>query len=243
MPMAQQVRSPHRVLVAERNLMQGELLTRALCDENDFEIIGTVSDCKEVLRLLRRFEPGIAIVSSDLQDGICAGLDLIAEVRAKNPRTMTVVLLDDSDRESVVEAFRNGARGIFLRTQPFTMFPKCLRAILQGQVWVRNEEVEYLLEALTRPQPSHLVTSKVKSALTSRESEIARLVAEGLSNREIASKLSLSEHTIKNHMFRIFDKTGVSSRVALVLYAFSQQEQVWKADNTAKSREVGTLIS
>jgi len=223
--------------------MQGELLARALCDETDFKIIGTVSDSKEVLRVVRRFEPGIAIVSADLQDGSCAGLDLIAQIRAKNPGTKTVVLMDDSDRELVVGAFRNGARGIFSRTQPYTMFPKCLRAILEGQVWVNSKEIEYLLEALTRPQASHLVTSKVKSALTSRESEVAQLVAEGLSNREIASKLSLTEHTIKNYVFRIFDKTGVSSRVSLVLYAFSQQEQVWKADDAATSREVGALIS
>jgi two-component system nitrate/nitrite response regulator NarL len=242
MPLAQHIRAPQRILVAERNLMQGELLTRALCDENDFEIIGTASDPKEVLRLVRRFEPGIAIVSTDLQGATSAGLDVIAQVRAKNSCTKTVALLDDSDPELVVGAFRNGARGIFFRTQPYTMFPKCLRAILEGQVWVNNNEIEYLLEALTRPHAPHLAASKVKSVLTSRESEIAQLIAEGLSNREIASKLSLSEHTIKNYVFRIFDKTGVSSRVSLVLYTFSQ-EQAWRTDNAARSREVGTLIS
>jgi len=221
MSVAQHVRAPQRILVAERDIMQGELLTRALCDEDDFEIIGTASDPEEILRLLRRFEPGIAIVSAHLQDGTRAGLEVIAQVRAKNWRTKTVALLDHSDRELVVEAFRSGARGIFFRAQPYTMFPKCLRAILEGQVWVNTQEIDYLLAALTRPQASHLVTSKVKSVLTSRESEVAQLVAEGLSNREIATKLNLSEHTIKNYMFRIFDKTGVSSRVSLVLYASS----------------------
>jgi DNA-binding NarL/FixJ family response regulator len=91
--------------------------------------------------------------------------------------------------------------------------------------------MNYILDALVSPGSLQLVDSQGKSVLTQREAEVAHLVAEGLSNREIAERLRLSEHTVKNYIFRIFDKTGVSNRVALVLYAFSQQEVAHTASN------------
>ena len=219
-----------RILVAERSSMQCELLARALCADGEFEIVGTTSDSKEALGLLNKFEPGVAVISADLQDGLCAGLDVVAQVRRKNWRTRGVVLLDRSDRQMVLEAFRNGARGVFFRTQAYEMLPKCIRTVVQGQVWMNTKEMNYLLEALNSPQSLHLVDDNGKFLLTARESEVSQLVAEGLTNREIAAKLGLSEHTIKNYIFRIFDKTGVSSRVDLVLYAMSQ---VYKSDASA----------
>src|SRR5262245_1545111 len=211
-----------RILVAERSSMQCELLARALRADGEFEIVGTSSDSREALGLIRKFEPGVAVISADLQDGSSIGLDVIAQVRRKNWRTRSVVLLDRSDRQLVVEAFRNGARGVFFRTQPYEMLAKCIRTVVQGQAWMNTKEMNYLLDALNSPQSLHLMDDNGKFLLTARESEVSQLVTEGLTNREIAAKLGLSEHTIKNYIFRVFDKTGVSSRVALVLYAMSQ---------------------
>jgi two-component system nitrate/nitrite response regulator NarL len=222
---AQHDRATQRILVAERSSLQCELLARALCAEREFEIVGTASDSTEALRLLYEYEPRIAIVSIDLEDGPSAGLEVIAKPRAKNWRTQCVALLDRSHRKLVVDAFRCGARGIFFRGQSYKMFPKCLRTILKGQVWVNTQEMNYLLEALGSPQALHVVDSNGELVLSPRESEVARLVTEGLSNSEIAVRLMLSKHTVKNYLFRIFDKTGVSSRVALVLYTISHQDQ------------------
>ena len=213
-----------RIIIAERSSMQCELLARALGTERELEIVGTASQSTNVLRLLTEFEPRVAVISADLQDGTGIGLEVIAHIRAKKWDTRTVVLLDRSDRQLVVEAFRRGARGVFFREQPYEMFPKCLRTVLQGQVWVNTTEMNYLLEALTSHQALHLVDGEGNLLLTPRESEVAQLVTEGLSNREIAAKLDLSEHTVKNYLFRIFDKTGVASRVALVLYTMSRQD-------------------
>src|SRR5262249_23479379 len=102
---------------------------------------------------------------------------------------------------------------------------------VQGQVWVNTKEMNYLLDSLTSPQSLQLVDGNGKFLLTARESEVGQLVTEGLTNREIAAKLGLSEHTVKNYIFRIFDKTGVSSRVALVLYAMSRRQQASRVDN------------
>ena len=235
--MAQHAGVTERIIVAERSSMQCELLARALRAEPEFEILGTASNAKDALYLLRQFEPAVAVVSADLQDGPGSGLEVIAQVRARDWRTRTVVLLDRSDPESGVGAFRRGARGVFFREQPYEMFPKCLKTVLQGQVWVSTTEMNYLLEALTTRQSFQLVDGNGKSMLTPRESEVAQLVTEGLSNREIAVKLDLSEHTVKNYLFRIFDKTGVSSRVALVLYTMSRQDQAHRTPGAITGNE------
>jgi DNA-binding NarL/FixJ family response regulator len=87
-----------------------------------------------------------------------------------------------------------------------------------GQVWASSTELQYLLEALTQPAVTAF-NGKGNSVLSAREIDVVRCVSEGLTNREIAQRLKLTEHTVKNYLFRIFDKLGVSSRVEVVLYA------------------------
>jgi DNA-binding CsgD family transcriptional regulator len=84
--------------------------------------------------------------------------------------------------------------------------------------------MQFVLEALGQVAPLHIVNAKGKSLLSKREEEVVACVAEGLTNREIARQLTLSEHTVKNYLFRIFDKLGISGRVELVLYALSHRE-------------------
>jgi len=235
---AQNVRDPQRIVVAERSSLQCELLAKALSAEREFQIVGTASDSQQTLRLLRHLEPGIAVVSADLQDGAGAGLEVIAQIRARNWPIRSVVLLDRSDRKSVVKAFRSGARGVFFRAQPYEMLPKCLRTIHRGQVWVSTQDMNYLLEALADPLSLHLVDDRGRTLLTSQESKVAQLATEGLSNRGIAAKLGLSEHTVKNYMFRVFEKTGVSNRVALVRYTMSCREQSHGAESVSEGSAV-----
>jgi DNA-binding CsgD family transcriptional regulator len=90
----------------------------------------------------------------------------------------------------------------------------------QGQVWANSAELRFLLEALCESEPAGTIEPGTEAILSKREQDVVRCVAEGLSNREIASRLGLTEHTVKNYLFRIFDKLGVSSRVEVVLYAF-----------------------
>src|SRR5206468_12241739 len=80
-------------------------------------------------------------------------------------------------------------------------------------------ELQFLLESMSEPVPMKFLSASGDALLSARELDVVRCVAEGLSNREIAQRLSLREHTVKNYLFRIFDKLGVSSRVEVVLYA------------------------
>jgi DNA-binding NarL/FixJ family response regulator len=212
------------ILVGDSTPMQCELLARVLKAERDFQIVAIASDSAQILRYLSDLKPSIAVVSADLQDGPGTGLKVLAEAHTKRLGTRCILLLDLSDRRWVIAAFRNGARGVFFRAQPLDLLPKCIRIVHQGQIWANTRELNYVLEALAGAGALHLFDANGKSMLTQREAEVVRLVAEGLTNREIAGKLQLSDHTVKNYIFRIFDKTGVSSRVGLVLYAFSQQK-------------------
>jgi DNA-binding NarL/FixJ family response regulator len=128
--------------------------------------------------------------------------------------------MDASQAADVVEAFRCGARGVFSRTESSKTLAKCVSSVHQGQVWANSAELRYLLEAFRESEPIRLTDSRGEAILSKREQDVVRCVAEGLSNREIASRLNLTEHTVKNYLFRIFDKLGVSSRVEVVLYAF-----------------------
>lgn len=137
------------------------------------------------------------------------------------------MLLDRSQPELVVEAFRAGARGVFSRSDSdIIMLFKCIQRVLEGQVWADSTQLHYLLEAFASvPAEPPAAKDRSLSLLTAREETVVRLVAEGMGNREIAQQLNLSEHTIKNYMFRIFEKLGLSNRVELVLYAIARLNQ------------------
>jgi DNA-binding NarL/FixJ family response regulator len=129
------------------------------------------------------------------------------------------------DKELVIDAFRLGAVGVFSRNGPFERLCKSVEVVSQGQIWATSEELHYVLTAFAKsPKPPKL-DPKVESRITVREAAVVRLAIEGLSNREIALRLALTEHTVKNYMFRVFDKLGVSNRVELVLASLRQEER------------------
>src|SRR5208337_801178 len=140
-----------------------------------------------------------------------------------------VMLLDSSKREAVLEAFRSGARGVLGRHESVEIFSKCLRRVHEGQIWANSEQVALLTHALASSHTVGAVDARGMNLLSKRETEIVRSAAQGLTNREIAERFSLSPHTIKNCLFRIFDKLGVSNRVELLLMTMSQDHDAQSA--------------
>ena len=207
-----------RVLAADSTSMSTQLLADALARDPQFQMIEPPPNFGAILPLLRREKPHVAVVSAKLGESGRGSFELIREICAQVPDTRVIVLLDSSDRSAVVEAFRAGARGVFCRTEPFRLLAKCIQCVHSGQIWANSGELQFVLEALAQPGFATL-RAHSGSLLTARELDVVRCVAEGLSNREIAHRLKLTEHTVKNYLFRIFDKLGVSSRVEVVLYA------------------------
>jgi DNA-binding CsgD family transcriptional regulator len=124
--------------------------------------------------------------------------------------------MESSGRTSVVDAFRAGAKGVISRQDSLESLNKCVQCVRNGQVWATKEELSYAMEALTTC-PTFVGRGKTPlSALSLREQQVIQCLAEGLTNREIGHRLGLSPHTVKNYLFRLFDKVGVSSRVELL---------------------------
>ena len=207
-----------RVLAADSTSMATQLLVDALGRDPQFEMIESPSNAPAILDLVRKEKPPIALISDQLGEPRLRGFEVVREIRNQSPGTSVIVLLDSSERTSVTEAFRAGAQGVFCRTEPFRLLAKCIQCVTNGQVWAGTSELQFVLAALAQPQLTHCL-NLIGGVLSVRETDVVRCVAEGLTNREIAQRLKVTEHTVKNYLFRVFDKIGVSSRVEIVLYA------------------------
>ena len=207
------------VLVAEANQMGSQLMAEAFRgQERRMQVEVVAADSTSLMKVLERKRPQVAIISARLQDGPMAGLKVLQEMRAAQQVVPTVLLLDSQDRELIIECFRAGARGVFCRSKPFEALCKCIQVVSQGQIWADTTELQYVLEGLAETTRVPVVGNAGPIRLSKRETEVIALVAEGLTNREIAQQLGLSTHTVRNYLFRIFDKIGVSNRVLLVMY-------------------------
>jgi two-component system, NarL family, nitrate/nitrite response regulator NarL len=211
-----------RILIADVTQMGAQLLAEALARSGRFAGVFVAHRPEEVLVLLANQPFDVLLVSSNFGGDAASGLKLAQEVCVSHSRIKVVMLLGTSEREPVVQAFRAGCRGVFCRAQSVKDLVKCLACVHHGQIWASSQELTYLLEALREPRPLRVVDAKGSELLTEREMAVVRCVADGLTNKEVAAQLGLSQHTVKNYLFRIFDKLGVSSRVELVYYAMSR---------------------
>jgi DNA-binding NarL/FixJ family response regulator len=211
-----------RVLAADNSRMASQLLASVLERDERFRVLEPVSDPSSIVATVLKEKPEVILVSAELDGDSRRGFQLMRDINAARPESRVVVLLDTSERSLVVEAFRAGARGVFCRSESLKSLAKCIHCVSKGQVWANSAELRYLLDALGDALPLRSFDARGSALLSRREQEVVKCVAEGLSNREIAQRLALTEHTVKNYLFRIFDKLGVSKRVEVVLFAYSR---------------------
>jgi len=227
-----------RVLAADNTAMNTQLLVDALSRDGQFAMSAPACIGNEIVAMAKREHPHVALISARQGNDSRGGFMLSREIRSASPSTRVIMLLDASERTPVIEAFRCGARGVFCRTEPLKLLAKSIRCVHDGQIWASSTELQFVLEAMAEPVTMSFMNANGQSLLSARELDVVRCVAEGLSNREIAQRLSLREHTVKNYLFRIFDKLGVSSRVEVVLYALgSNQPPAAKTEAASNSEK------
>jgi DNA-binding NarL/FixJ family response regulator len=212
-----------RVLVADSTRMGTQLLSDAVERDRRCKVVDSVVTSADALRAVGRQHTDIALVGTDLDHTPLRGFEAVRELRSSFPSLKSIMLLDSSREEFVVSAFRAGARGVLCRDESLNDFGKCIQCVHLGEIWANSEQLRYALDALSGVAIPQIVDAG-SPLLSKREQEVVRYVAEGYSNREVAERLKLSEHTVKNYLFRIFEKLGLSSRVEVVLYAVSQRE-------------------
>jgi len=213
------------VLVVTADNMTSELLKSAFASgRKGFTVETLTGTSHKIIDELGAHQADVALITEELQDGPQAGIKVLQKTRDSH-HTSAVMLLQSPKPERVVSAFRDGARGIFYRSHSLKSLSKCIQTVYRGQIWASNEDLEHLISALTYLKPIQINNSDGMPLLTRREEDVVRLVADGLKNREIALKLRVKEHSVRNYLYRIFEKLGVSSRVELILYAFSHRER------------------
>src|ERR1039457_1642059 len=215
-------RSKISVLFASQHAMTRELLMGALNRRNQFHVVAEAASSQEVVKAGKSAGVNVALIVLNLDDGPLSGWGALRQIRESCPEVKSVILYYNPERHMVVDAFRAGARGVFCLSQAtFKSLCRCVEQVHAGQIWADSSELSEVIESFSQLAPLRVVNAEGMRLLTKREEDVVRLLAEGLQNRDIAKEFKLSEHTIKNYLFHIFDKLGVSSRVELVLYAVS----------------------
>jgi two-component system, NarL family, nitrate/nitrite response regulator NarL len=210
------------VFVGDGSQLSCQLIATALRrGRYQAKVVGHATCADGVRQGLDQHEIDVAVIGARLEDGAMAGLNLTRQICTTHARLNVVMILDSTNSTTVVEAFRAGASGIFSRDQSSDMLCKCIHAVHQGQVWANSRELRFVVEALWPAHPAN--ASKGSGLLTKREEGVVHLVAEGLTNRDISQQLNLSEHTVRNYLFRIFNKVGTSNRLELALYAIDRR--------------------
>jgi DNA-binding NarL/FixJ family response regulator len=208
-----------RVFVADSTRMYTQLLADALRRDPQLHVTAPISKgrvIQEVREAAENRTLDVVVLGCNLEEEPLGGIRLLAELRVIEPAMKAVILLDSSKREVVLEAFRTGARGLLSRDESLENLCKCVHQVHAGQIWANSEHVRFAVEALAASPGVRAVDVNGLELLSKREVEVVGCLAEGLTNKEIAERLKLSQHTIKNYLFRIFDKLGVSSRTELL---------------------------
>jgi two-component system, NarL family, nitrate/nitrite response regulator NarL len=211
-----------RVLVADSSRIHTQLLSEALQRDPELDVVTWNADPRSLLPAALAGDLNVLAVSSALDGHPARGLETLRELRAARPSIRAVVLLDSRKPEAILDAFRSGARGVFNRDSSIEMFCKCIRSVHQGQIWADSADVALVIEALASAPRMRLPAADGLNLLSKREREVVQCLVQGLTNREIAERMGLSPHTVKNYLFRVFDKLGVSNRTELLFMTLSQ---------------------
>ena len=201
-------------LIVDRDAMGGGLLADALT--RNLECNAVACHSSKVLDVIATGKVDIVIISADLNSKPRGGFELVSAVSSANPTLPIVMLLDHPSRETVINAFRAGARGVFNRQEPMSQLLECVKHVKKGSIWADADQTNHLLEGIKSIPDTSAFTEGNLATLTMRELQVVRFAALGKTNKVIATELGLSEHTVKNYLFRAFEKLGVSSRVELL---------------------------
>ena len=184
--------------------------------EPDFQVLARCINGEEALAAVRQHNPDILVVDLHIPGPGGDGLEILRVLRHEKLPTKAVMLAAALEEDEIVEALRLGVRGVVLKELAPQLLVECIRKVYAGEQWIDKQLSNVALEALLRRETAGRARSSI---LSPRETEIVRMVAGGIGNRELAERLGVSEGTIKIHLHNIYKKLKVHSRLELVLHA------------------------
>jgi two-component system nitrate/nitrite response regulator NarL len=214
--------APIRIVVADDHPVVRFGVRNMLTNEPGFEVVGEAEDGDDAITQTLELEPDILLL--DVLMPRLPGLEAMRAIMTKSPRVKIVLLTSTISVQQIIEALQIGARGIVLKQSVAGDLTQALRAVLGGDYWIGGQRVANLLKALQELQAQAAAVPERKTyGLTPRELEVVTCIVEGCSNRDIATQFSISEETVKRHLSNVFDKTGVSTRLELALFAIAHK--------------------
>jgi DNA-binding NarL/FixJ family response regulator len=206
-----------RILIAEPHPIFRYGLRTLLDAEHDFSVVGEAADGTQALHLVGELQPDILLL--DLSKPRLSGFEVLHELRRGDVTVKRMVLVDEIDKSERMKILQLGGHAIVPKETPPPLLLKSVRTVAAGGYWVGRETVSDLVEALSRLENGDGALAPRNWRLTPRELEMLALVVGGSTNGDMAKQCSVSEDTVKHHLTSIFNKTGVSNRLELALFA------------------------
>ena len=207
-------------LADDHSIFRGRL-RKQLQGEPDFAVIAEVSSPDEAVALCEATPPDLLLLDIEMTGS--TGISVLERLQPLRLATKVLILTAAISRTELVKALQLGARGAVLKDTPSPLLFKSIRRVRAGEFWIGRDMVGDLVQALAAAEKSSPIKAALHAprafALTARELEIVSGVAAGYTNRQMAEKFAVAEDTVKHHLTSIFDKTGVSSRLELALFA------------------------
>jgi DNA-binding NarL/FixJ family response regulator len=198
-----------RVLIADDHSVIRTGLAQLVSAIEDVELVGTAENGQEAIELCADSAPDVVLM--DLEMPVVDGIQATRQIKADQPEVAVVILTSFSDRDRILRALDAGAAGYLLKDVEPDDLARAIRAAARGDVPLDPKAARALLSARTTSSPG--------DALSDREREVLLMVAEGLPNKLIARRLSLSEKTVKAHLTSVFRQIGVTDRTQAALWA------------------------
>ncbi|GIW41943.1 MAG: DNA-binding response regulator [Candidatus Binatia bacterium] len=211
-----------RVLVADDHAMFREMLRIALPRGGDLEIVGEAADGRELLEMVSRTSPDVVLLDYKMPH-VRNFASLIREVRSAHPGVRVIVLSGFASTEVAARAAEGGASGYVLKSTRLASVVDAVRTVAEGGIWIDPSLPRKVFDAFQRPIEEARGKGSGMAVLTRREREVLSCVAQGISNHEIARRLSISEQTVKTHLTRIFAKLAVKNRLAAALAYYGRE--------------------
>jgi NarL family two-component system response regulator YdfI len=212
------------VLIADDHTLFREGLVMLLSQQDDIKVVGEAEDGLQTLSMTEALQPDILLL--DIRMPKLSGLEVLAKIRLNSPRTRTLILSGFFEDKLITDAFHHGAKGYVLKTARQEELIKAIQTTYAGELWAERKVLTQVVDSmLQRMEGLKTPPSALRENLTEREHEVAKWVIQGMTNKEIASQLGISERTVKAHLYNIFSKLKVSRRLQLLLHQIAERTE------------------
>jgi len=203
-----------RIALADDHVIVLDGLEQLFRLEAEFEVVARVTTAEAAVKAVEEYKPDVLVLDLAMpgHDGLWA-LRRVAELGVE---TRTVLLTAHVDEEKLIEAIRLGVSGVVLKEMAPRLLMECVKKVHAGEKWLEKQSVARAMDRMLKRESE---IDRLSRLLTPREMEIVRLAAEGLRNKEISERLTITEGTVKIHLHNIYEKLGVTGRTQLILFA------------------------